>query len=144
MATQNELNQIALNWSPIIQAYTETEHSARLDTVPPKGDLESIETLVTHWEQAIPNTYPAPTEAQLLSALAVVQKIVTDQESVVAIETNAAADFASIPNWADWTPAEAEAWIDANVTDLASAKVALGKMAYAIMVLADKVFPNRR
>lgn len=46
-------------------------------------------------------------------------------------------DFENAPGWSTWTAAEAAAWIDANVTDLASAKVAMSGMARAIVRLRD-------
>lgn len=48
-------------------------------------------------------------------------------------------DFEQLPGWATWTAGEAAAWIEANVTDLASAKVALKAMAKAICYLRDIV-----
>lgn len=48
-------------------------------------------------------------------------------------------DFESLPGWASWTGQEAADWIDANVTDLTSAKVALQAMARAIVYLRDIV-----
>ena len=45
----------------------------------------------------------------------------------------------SLPGWATWTAAEAEGWIQANVTDLASAKVALRAMARMLVMLRDAV-----
>lgn len=46
-------------------------------------------------------------------------------------------DFENLPGWAAWTAAEASAWIDANVVDLASAKGALKAMAKAIVYLRN-------
>lgn len=43
-----------------------------------------------------------------------------------------------LPGWADWTAAQAEGYIDAQVTDLASAKSALKAMAKAIVYLRDQ------
>jgi len=45
--------------------------------------------------------------------------------------------FGALPGWATWSAAEAADWIEANVTDLASAKVALTAMARAIVFLRD-------
>jgi len=47
--------------------------------------------------------------------------------------------FQSLPGWVDWTPAEAESWINTSVTDLATAKQVLSKMAAAITYLRDIV-----
>jgi hypothetical protein len=49
---------------------------------------------------------------------------------------------ADIPGWATWTEAEATAWIDANVIDLASAKAALTAMARLIVALRNKAWPG--
>jgi len=46
-------------------------------------------------------------------------------------------EFQSLPGWASWTANEAEQWITANVTDLASAKTALKAMAKAIIYLRN-------
>ena len=46
-------------------------------------------------------------------------------------------DFQGLPGWATWTAQEAEDWIEANVVDLASAKVALQAMARAIVFLRN-------
>lgn len=46
-------------------------------------------------------------------------------------------DFENLPGWATRTPAEAEAWIETNVTDLTSAKTVLKAMAKAILYLRD-------
>lgn len=43
------------------------------------------------------------------------------------------------PGWSDWTPAEAEAWVEDNVTDLASVKTALKKIAKAILYLRNTI-----
>lgn len=44
-------------------------------------------------------------------------------------------EVADIPEWMRMTPKEAEAWIGANVKDLATAKQALGKMALVLFYL---------
>ncbi len=46
-------------------------------------------------------------------------------------------DFENLPGWASWTAEEASDWIDANVTDLAAAKIVLQTMAKAIIYLRD-------
>jgi hypothetical protein len=48
-------------------------------------------------------------------------------------------DFEDLPGWASWTAAEAEAWIEDNVVNLASAKTALKAMAKAIVFLRNIV-----
>ncbi len=49
---------------------------------------------------------------------------------------------AAIPGWATWTADESVAWIDANVTDLASAKQALRAMARMIVAMRDQMWPE--
>lgn len=48
----------------------------------------------------------------------------------------------NIPGWATWTGNEAVTWIDTNVIDLASAKVALEKMARMIVELRNALYPD--
>jgi hypothetical protein len=48
-------------------------------------------------------------------------------------------NFRNLPGWATWTGDEAATWIEVNVTNLASAKVALEAMARAIVFLRDMV-----
>lgn len=50
---------------------------------------------------------------------------------------DAKSGMSNLPGWATWTAAEMADWIDANVTDLASAKACLKKMARAICYLRD-------
>ncbi len=52
---------------------------------------------------------------------------------------DARAGIQGLPGWATWTAQEAADWIDINVTDLASAKVALSNMARMIVWLRDYV-----
>lgn len=47
----------------------------------------------------------------------------------------------AIPNWATWTAAEATAYIDAQVTDIASAKVVLRALARVVVALRDAQWP---
>lgn len=47
--------------------------------------------------------------------------------------------FEDLPGWSTWTPAEALAWVDENVTDLATAKMVLGKLTQAVLYLRDIV-----
>lgn len=156
MATPTELAALALQWSQVIQTYMEIEHSTRLEVVP-KGDAGSIASLLANWSQAIPNTYPEPTEAQLLSALATVEAAIATQDAIEIVEANAEAQIVAIPNFAHWTEAQFLAWIDANISNtqidaianLADAKVFMEKQTVAftalmrmVVGLRNKVFPN--
>lgn len=49
------------------------------------------------------------------------------------------ADIRNLPGWATWSADQAESWIQANVTDLTSAKVALRAMARMIIFLRNSV-----
>lgn len=49
------------------------------------------------------------------------------------------ADIRNLPGWATWSADQAESWILTNVTDLASAKVALRAMARILIFLRDSV-----
>lgn len=63
----------------------------------------------------------------------VVDSVVSEQ-----LPDEAARDeFGDLPGWATWTSDEAATWIDENVTDLVSARVALVAMARAIVALRD-------
>lgn len=70
-------------------------------------------------------------------------RVLIDPAQIVLPDTvgaeTAKDEFEGMPGWADWNAAQAEAWIDANVTDLASAKNVLSKMARAVIYLRDIV-----
>lgn len=59
-----------------------------------------------------------------------------------AAQETAADNFDGLNGWATWTAAEAESWINANVTTLATAKVALVAMAKAIVYLRNISIPH--
>ena len=47
-------------------------------------------------------------------------------------------DFANAPEWArNWTPEEMEGYVNANVTDLASARQVISKLAWMCGALRD-------
>jgi hypothetical protein len=56
-----------------------------------------------------------------------------------SIPEHAKDDFDALPGWATWTGQEAADWIDENVIDLPSARLALTRMAQAIIYLRDVV-----
>lgn len=63
---------------------------------------------------------------------------VIDDVSAEQLKDEAAAyGFGELPGWSSWTADEAETWIEDNVDDLASAKVALKAMARAVVLLRD-------
>ena len=56
-----------------------------------------------------------------------------------AAKTAAKAD-AFVQQFVEMTPAEVAAWFDANVTDLASARTAMKRMALMLLLLAKREF----
>lgn len=64
------------------------------------------------------------------------------QDLIDARRAAAAAAFASVPQLARVTPAQAEAYIRNNVNDLASARDALVLMARCILALRDALWPH--
>lgn len=68
--------------------------------------------------------------------------VLSEDQKQEAIRDGAKTIAANIPNYATWSESEAESWINANVTDLASAKqvlVGLMKMTFA---LRNKQWPD--
>ena len=59
------------------------------------------------------------------------------QELIDKLQTRKA--VAQIPGWCDWTAEQASAYIEKNVTDLASAKTVMKKMAEMIILLRNGV-----
>lgn len=141
MATQQELRELAENWNLVIQVHCEAVHSARLDTVP-KGEPGSLASLLANWGQAIPNIYPEPTEAQLLTALATVNADIAADATLDARQAGAKAQAQAIPNWATWTEAQVIDYITTNVTDLASAKTVLIAMGRMLVALRNQQWPD--
>lgn len=70
--------------------------------------------------------------------------VLTLNQRVIEILEEADVDARTIPDFMTWTPAEAATWIDTTVTDLATAKMVLRKMAQDIAVLNAKVFAHIR
>jgi hypothetical protein len=83
--------------------------------------LPGYEKWAYSWKRVIPDT---PEEIAVREAQAQV---------LIAAKT----DMKALPGWSTWTGAQAESWINTNVTDLASAKTALKAMAKAIVYLRD-------
>ena len=59
------------------------------------------------------------------------------QELIDKLQTRKA--IAEVPGWCDWTVEQAEAYIEKNVSDLASAKTVMKKMAEMMILLRDGV-----
>lgn len=135
MATQQELSDLDLHWSQVIT----TLYPAIGIVV--KGEPGSIESLLSVWNTGNP-AYTAPTEAELLGALTTVLSIASEESAVITVQSSAESEFGNLPGWAHWTPAEAEAWIETNVTDLASAKTVLKNLAKAVLYLRNHDMPS--
>jgi len=92
----------------------------------------------------------APSEAEIAAARAIVEAhnaadLTPEQAAAARADAvRAAADgqAAAIPGWARWTEAEVLAWLDTNVTDLASAKAALKAMARMLVALRNAQWPH--
>lgn len=96
----------------------------------------------------VPDSWDAWTRAEKIAwvkegVLAHLETMNYMMPGVVFPDLNAAesakADFESLPGWATWTGAEAADWIESNVIDLATAKIAMKRMARAIVHLRDVV-----
>ncbi len=61
---------------------------------------------------------------------------------VTYVEDEAQANAAAIPNWATWDETQAQDYIDANVTTLASARTVLKAFARLLVALRDAQWPN--
>jgi len=90
-------------------------------------DLQKKLTIDFHVEQVI-----NPETGQPLDTF-----VVDDVSASPIPRDQGKADFQNLPGWATWTASQAENWIQSNVTDLASAKVALVAMAKAIIYLRN-------
>jgi hypothetical protein len=63
-------------------------------------------------------------------------------ESEADVQDGAKAEIEDLPGWAAWSCAQATTWIDTNVTDLASAKLAMKKMACMLVALRNALYPD--
>ena len=61
---------------------------------------------------------------------------------MLAIEEQSKVDLQNIPGWATWDVTQTLDYIDANVTNLTSAKGVLKAMARLLVALRDKVYPE--
>lgn len=66
----------------------------------------------------------------------------TPEQAALAIAATAPARAAAIPGWATWDEAQAVAYIENNVKDLARAKVVLIAMARILVALRDAQWPG--
>lgn len=65
----------------------------------------------------------------------------TPEQAALRVAEDAPARAAAIPGWATWDEAQAVAYIENNVKDLASAKVVLIAMARVLVALRDAQWP---
>lgn len=80
---------------------------------------------------------PAEIDSILATRLQAVADALAAEAAKAQTVADAIASMRNLPGWATWTGAQAEAWIQTNVTDLSSAKTALKAMAKAICYLRD-------
>lgn len=129
--------QAALNWSPVTE-----EKTARLFSRDNEVEIHADDD----------------TEESVIAAIVVAHDpdVLTQGEIISRDFDKAVEDFKSYPDWATWTPDQAEqhvvdnvingfdkieldAWIDSNVTDLTSAITALKLIGGAIVDLRSIV-----
>lgn len=90
-----------------------------------------------------PSTVQIPVDvAQVAAVQAIViahvpQAVYTDADRKRVARQTGESGMDALPGWATFTAAEAEQWIEDNVTNLASAKTALKAMAKAIVYLRN-------
>ncbi len=78
---------------------------------------------------------PGPTPEQVAAAAAAAAQAAADEAAVAAARTEAVVQYLR-----DHTPAEVEAYVQTNVTDLASARQMLKKFGVVLCVLAKQNF----
>ncbi|MDH5670373.1 MAG: hypothetical protein OEY86_20420 [Nitrospira sp.] len=83
-----------------------------------------------------------PTDQEYADGWVLAQIELANQASQDTVQTGAKNAFSAVPGLATATGAEAEAWINANVTDLASAKVAITHLVKMIIALRNDRWPN--
>lgn len=66
-------------------------------------------------------------------------------DDIVVAESEAKQRFKDIPNWATWTPQEAQDWLTARIDTLAipaDVKILLRAYGQMLLALRDKTFPG--
>ena len=100
-----------------------------------------IEGLADMLPQVAVDFIGTPSQADLDTAQAIIDAHdATDYEAIV--KAGADAQAANIPGWATWTEQESLDWIEANVTNLASAKTVLLAMSRLLVALRNKQWPG--
>lgn len=154
MVSQDLLNRLAENWSLVITAIPGYENIG----VVVKGDLGSIESLLSTWETGDPS-FAKPTEAQLLTALATVEAAIVVDDATEMVKAGAETQATAIPGFAFWPVDTGLVWLDANmgdttidsITSLADAKVVMKAQTVAfnalwrfVAALRDDRWPHLR
>ena len=113
-------------------SYVEQEHETSLPATffPYDTGFVRVDWIIEEPDQATLDAIQAVITAHDPSDLSTSE--VKDEAATTSLD-----EFATMPNWATWTAQEASDYIDTNVTDLASAKVVLQKMAMAIIYLRN-------
>lgn len=97
------------------------------------------------WWVVVEDNAPADIEQQFDAVLAAHNPDALTPEQQAAADAATAPDrVRAIPGWALWSEDQAVDWIAANVTNLASAKVALTAMARMLVALRDAQWPTLR
>ena len=111
-----------------------------LERVIQRSDAEWADYLA-HWQAGGEVDAAPPPEAIVLppEEVAARQELADRATMRAAMRADAVIQFLRTH-----TPAEAEAWVQANVTDLASARNALGKLAMIVAYLARERLANDR
>lgn len=68
--------------------------------------------------------------------------LLTSEQEAELIEASAIDRASAIPGYATWNEAEALAYIEANVTDLDSAKAVMSALARMIIAVRDQLWPH--
>ena len=131
--------------------YLEVEHGGQTCIMTVFDDMPLLQVAALLLEQPIPD--PPPLSMQKEFTITYHQEIVTDPETGEQSTINivddvqaeprkpdkAKSDLQAMGNWATWSAIQAVAYIQQNVTDLQSAKLALAKLAELVVYLRDIV-----
>lgn len=83
-----------------------------------------------------------PSVQEMNDGWVLVQSDMAEQDAIDAVQAGAKDEIEDLPGWVSWDCATATSWIDANVTDLTSAKNAMMKMACMIIALRNAIYPD--
>ncbi len=128
----------------------DTYNALKLDADLRAALADKIAGVSTHADRVTVHFLTAPTTEDRALAQSVIEahdaaELTAEQQAALdaaAREAAAASTAAAIPGWATWDEDTTLTWLDTNVTDLASAKVALKAMARMLVALRDKNWPH--